>query len=416
MRKHLFSKSIIFALLIFTSSSVYAQYSQKELPAHKYDEQINATILETAGGDMVYFEDDIFKIEIELVNPQQDIPDGTEVEVLSRLFNDPESQDPIEYDVFQDGTLSSTDIEDHTFIVEGIVTDIKDKTGVIGLNITLLIVMGPPGTDPTPEEMGDFPMLDTDIYNPDESDKGLALVGVRIPESANVISEPHFSEFNLYGDDPGEDRDISFIKAGSGSITFQPGLNIIDNREELHALDGGLNIIADPVEELFYSEIDPLALSFLSHEEAVITLENIPEEFTADDIDVIKSEFGEDGGPESTYEASNINLTDGAYSFTVSGFSRYSLFWEGMATQLTEQSNYAEEMVFYPNPFSDKIVIKNPGQTIRVIITNIKGGVVLDKMINDVSKLNTSFLPSGYYIVKAFTENGNITVHQMIKQ
>jgi hypothetical protein len=256
--------------------------------------------------DKIYFEGDY--IHIQIFNPE--FPpqfEGMTPNISQGIFTDPVTF--ISQAVIPGAQVSS--VNGQSFSITGNVGSV-DNTGVIGIQVN-----DPFGNPLAPP----FPIADTYLYDEfSGSDFGLALVGVKIPDGI-ITSEPDFNQFsNLYN----TEQPISFTKAGEGSIEFPEGLNIIDNRESLGALQTNLVISADAESGIFYVELDPASLGFLANNQATIELEGVDFDY----FTIFKTEFG-----SSPDDASDIdptaNLTakvvDGILTFDVDGFSRYTV-------------------------------------------------------------------------------------------
>lgn len=349
--------------------------------------------------DKVYFASDEFKVEITLPSSLP-IPNGTPItDVLEGIYT--EEGNLVRLAVFQEGTVVASNIQNNVFTISGTIGEVT-QTGVIAL-----------GTIIGGNESELLPIIDTYQYNGDISDYGMALVGVAIPAD-NITSDPEFPDIeSLYN----TWNNISFYKEGHGSVTFEPGLNIIDNREQLNALGVGLNIVAGEMGEQFYAEIDPQSLSFLSNRRAIITLNNIPDGVTSEDIKVVTTFFGQEAS-EDDMEANlsdmiEPELVDGSYSFAVHGFSRYSLLM-GTATALDD--NISQDIMLYPNPFTGVINFNKPGLVERVMISNMAGTVVLDNKPKGAASINAESLSPGFYVVTIIDVKGNRSVYSMVKQ
>jgi hypothetical protein len=71
----------------------------------------------------------------------------------------------------------------------------------------------------------------------------------------------------------------------------------------------------------------------------------------------------------------------------------------------------------YPNPFADNLTITtNNNETLRVMVYNMEGKKVLDKIINQTSILETQTLTSGAYILCVWTEQKRIHRTTIIKE
>lgn len=70
----------------------------------------------------------------------------------------------------------------------------------------------------------------------------------------------------------------------------------------------------------------------------------------------------------------------------------------------------------FPNPFSDVIYIENAEEIKSIKIKSITGSIVLDVNENGISKINTSHIPAGFYIITAEYKTGNTYIQKMIKK
>jgi hypothetical protein len=99
------------------------------------------------------------------------------------------------------------------------------------------------------------------------AEKKAAIVGVAVPEHMLIETSPQLSELkNLYN----TEVPITFTKGGQGSITFTPGLNIIDNRDQLAALDSAIQVNYDSTNNDFNFSVKTDSLSFLNGRSAGI--------------------------------------------------------------------------------------------------------------------------------------------------
>ena len=251
--------------------------------------------------DKAYFEGD--DIEIEIYCPE--LSESSPAPSLAQQYIFTDTSTPVEVETVIDNPCISP-IADHTFTVTGTIVKVSTP-GVIGLEI-----------DGNTEK---FPVMDSDMYNEeDDSNYGLAVVGVEIPQG-DVSAQPALEDFdNLYNTgDP-----ITFAKEDEGSLQFPAGLNIIDNREELTDLHQGLNIYADADTGDFYVEVDPDSLTFLEDQSAEITLEGVDFSY----FTIYVTNFGETANEDSKTDSKANNtasLSDGILSFDVDSFSRYSV-------------------------------------------------------------------------------------------
>ncbi|TCO07920.1 T9SS type A sorting domain-containing protein [Natronoflexus pectinivorans] len=367
--------------------------------------------------DNVYFEGDFFSANITLPPTDPAIPDNSELVFSVVLFSGPDtyfeaSEVP---NVFSDTPVVSK-INGNAFSISGDIGN-NDVTGVIGLKITgIMIDMGPGGMveQPLPEPIV-FPVFDTyeyAYYSQQGSDRGMAIVGVSIPDG-DITSHPHFSQIHdLYNTDEG----ITFIREDHGSIYF-PWLNIIDNRDQLAQLSDGLNISAAPNGQGFFVEVDLNILPFLQSHWVDVALGNIPEGTAVDDIMVVRTQFGETGSPASP-EANNTDdfyLEDGVFSFRIhGGFSRYSLVIEDESVSVPNAE--LPSVSIFPNPFSNQISISSAEGIKEIRMTSINGQTLIQEHMDGKNSIATSHLPAGFYIVTLVLEDGSVINKPMIKK
>jgi len=71
----------------------------------------------------------------------------------------------------------------------------------------------------------------------------------------------------------------------------------------------------------------------------------------------------------------------------------------------------------YPNPFANNLTIKSDKGIKQIVVTNISGQVVMQKLVNgEISKqINTEKLGSGLYLLQVIDINGNSTHIQLVK-
>ncbi|MDD2549931.1 MAG: choice-of-anchor J domain-containing protein [Bacteroidales bacterium] len=121
------------------------------------------------------------------------------------------------------------------------------------------------------------------------------------------------------------------------------------------------------------------------------------------------------------------DLVDGTYAYTVT-MDEYDdttgeIVVEGADVEETIElvltgidSELFSNLKVYPNPFSDKITIKNGDRVNRVIVTNIVGQRVMDINLNGLETIDTSELTNGVYLVTFEGANGERAVRKMIKK
>jgi hypothetical protein len=257
--------------------------------------------------DRIYFAGDVLSLTAAIGG--FDVPDGLVPSVHGGIFD--KDMNFIEEMIFENLNASMVIGPPgfNSFTVTGTLME-STNTGVIGLRIGI----------------GDYyfepiPLIDDALYNPiSGSSLGMCITGVRIP-AGDILASPGLGEFeNLYN----TEKDIIFSRSGHGNIRFGPGLNIIDNREELQSLQTNLRLVSDPGTETHYAEINPAALSFLAGKGAQVS---IPD-FGQANFSVRKTPFGvaaDYDSPEDPVANSTASLTGSDLVFNVNGFSRYSI-------------------------------------------------------------------------------------------
>lgn len=136
----------------------------------------------------------------------------------------------------------------------------------------------------------------------------MAIVSIYIP-LADVTSTPDLSEFNdLYE----TEQAITFTRSEYGSIEFNPGLNFMEDTNDLAALD--INIVSGENSQ-YYVEVNAETATFLAEKGASVTMLNVP--FQA--VNISSSSY--------TGVASDVYLDVGAktLTFDVNHFSRYTV-------------------------------------------------------------------------------------------
>ncbi|MDD4588763.1 MAG: hypothetical protein PHC60_10370, partial [Heliobacteriaceae bacterium] len=121
------------------------------------------------------------------------------------------------------------------------------------------------------DNSGQRPLLGTQPLPVTDAAGLPALVGVHIPAGLSVTATPELPALkNLYN----TEHLLTFTKAGTGSITFRPGLDIIGHRDELVRLET-LNIGYDRELQEFTFSVDTAAMTFLADTEASLRLFNL---------------------------------------------------------------------------------------------------------------------------------------------
>lgn len=79
------------------------------------------------------------------------------------------------------------------------------------------------------------------------------------------------------------------------------------------------------------------------------------------------------------------------------------------------ESNTLDNVLAYPNPFSERIYLKNHELVNRVVISNLIGQRVMDIQLNGADHFDTGHLRKGIYLVELVTKDGARTVRRMVK-
>jgi hypothetical protein len=72
-------------------------------------------------------------------------------------------------------------------------------------------------------------------------------------------------------------------------------------------------------------------------------------------------------------------------------------------------------VVAYPNPFTDHMSFMHVSGETRVFITNLSGQVVLNQMVTSEQKINTASLPAGVYLLKIISQAGAVSSLKVVK-
>ncbi|MFB6320217.1 T9SS type A sorting domain-containing protein [Saccharicrinis sp. FJH54] len=357
--------------------------------------------------DKVYFDGDTLSVEIKLPDSYP-IPNGLQVNVTQYLYPDG-SANPETYTIFREGTMQVSTVTNNTVNVTGIV-GVIDKPGIIGFNAKVNI-----GVE---YNIGTYPVIDTYRYNPDLSSYGQAFAGIAIPDDAGITTQPELSKLaNLFGfsSDPENDVPIAFVKEGQGHILFNPGLNFIDHRDELNHLKDGMHIMASP-ETGYYAEISPAWLPFLSNTPATITLENIPDGIPASEIEIMQTNFGVAPDQYSySYTDGSASIENGAFTFNVYGFSRYSLRHDGLKATKTQMADN-NRLQIYPNPAGDFLHVSSQKEVTYLTVSTLSGRTVIEEAGINNQSLDIHALSPGYYMLNITTKDGGNSMLPFIKK
>ncbi len=401
----------ILMVVVFTATNVIGQNyiltdknSQKEknnpVLAAKYDlnnEQEKQNKNKLVDFDITIMDDDEHKVyfqgdyfEVEIVIPEESLPSIVDPEDLEgqvpglqqAVFVDKETHE--EQTVIVSPDISP--VENLTLTISGNIGNVN-MPGVIGFQFTY---MGFPFG-------GFFPVICSDLYNEeDDTDFGKAIVGVGIP-AGDITTEPAFEDIdNMY------DTDVTFIKENEGSIAFE-NLNIADNRNDLINLQNGMNIIADSDDGIFYIEIDPDNIVFLSEENALVTLEGVD----FDEFVIYVTDFGEDVGPDSSEDDTANNsasYSDEIVTFEVDGFSRYTVL-DADRVNVEDVKNI--QLSIFPNPASKVVYIKSDENIENIKLLNISGQTLKNISPDGFEySLNVDGINTGIYFIKVKTKAG----------
>ena len=266
--------------------------------------------------DKVYFPGDDFSVRVTISG--ESIPDGMVTPAVTEgVFDQTMSftQEPVLED---DATRVVSDIVNNEFTVSGIIRNGVSQ-GVIGLIFDISGLVTPA-----------IPVIDNSLYDEASgSDFGMAIVGVEIP-FGDISADPDLREVeNLYD----TEQSLDFVRAGHGALQFGEGLNIIDNRAELAGLHEGLRLVSDSEEHVYYVEINPSSLTFLADREATVRIEG----YELNSFTIRKTEFGAEAdyeAPEDIKANTTAVLADNVLTFSVDGFSRYTVLEKGYTLTL----------------------------------------------------------------------------------
>ncbi len=89
----------------------------------------------------------------------------------------------------------------------------------------------------------------------------------------------------------------------------------------------------------------------------------------------------------------------------------------GTASQAAGIQKYntsSANISLYPNPAGDYVYIRSDKTISEIVITDLLGNIVLQQTADAIQKINTLSLPSGVYLVKAFTDKGFADTRKLI--
>ena len=257
-------------------------------------------IYDDADTDHVYFDQDTFST-ILMGLDSYGIPDGN-VRVAVGYMNQSGVPD------FSESLLTGMiDAETYKYINDTVVGGSLAISGTINNpgNMGLppgIVVFDVYSADGSQAYTADFPVTIQD------SEGMTAFVGIQLP-GADITASPSLSEVDDLYD---TEQAITFSRAGVGSITFEPGLNIMDNHVQLEDLQ--ISIVSGE-NDAYYVEVDTAVTTFLADQGASVTLFDIP----FSEVDILCSN---DSGLASNIQLDTASQT---LTFDVNHFSRYTI-------------------------------------------------------------------------------------------
>jgi uncharacterized repeat protein (TIGR02543 family) len=143
-------------------------------------------------------------------------------------------------------------------------------------------------------------------------------------------------------------------------------------------------------------------------EGAIILVENVYE--------LVTDEFG----------VASMELIDGSYSFTATaeGYEDYSgafvVNGESLDVNVTMiivgiDDNPLANLEVFPNPFSNRINLRNTEGLSRVVITNLAGQTVM-VINNPGTVIETENLTAGIYLIRFVDNKGNFTLRKLVRE
>ena len=226
--------------------------------------------------DMIYFPGDLLRFEI------SGFPAEAEGDFSLAFFVFASEQEFSSVELMEGMTLENgyyvmtTTFTEGTLVFEGAIKD-GLPAGIVGIM-------------PYPVEPGDtpFPLIEGDLFENmarldagEVEDDEFVLVGIDIPSEFEDISSNLADVNNLYS----TDIKVVFEKEGMGSITFDEGLNIIENREQLENLQDFLSIDYDEENNEMVAFVDTNPLQFLAGHSATIQFFNLASQIGVENID-----------------------------------------------------------------------------------------------------------------------------------
>ena len=92
-------------------------------------------------------------------------------------------------------------------------------------------------------------------------------------------------------------------------------------------------------------------------------------------------------------------------------------YFNGLTTNILKKNPTLNNIKIFPNPAQNYLDIYTGTTTENILqIVDTKGNKILTEKIIDHKRINTENLPSGIYLIKIQTTNGEITTKNWIKQ
>jgi hypothetical protein len=85
-----------------------------------------------------------------------------------------------------------------------------------------------------------------------------------------------------------------------------------------------------------------------------------------------------------------------------------------LLTEVENLQDGSNEIMLFPNPISDKLIIKTNSQNFRIELYDQLGQLLVSKI--NVSVLDVSYLSVGIYYIKVFSDHGNTHSFKIIKE
>lgn len=105
-----------------------------------------------------------------------------------------------------------------------------------------------------------------------------------------------------------------------------------------------------------------------------------------------------------------VNTTDGeSASYNISSIQK--LYFKSTSTDVDVITDNTDDILFYPNPASDVIYIKNCSENSLMSVFNIDGRLIYQtKISTSTSSVNIQNLPQGVYLLKTNNQTFKIII------